>query len=257
LCARAETTLKMNLLRKYQIHILVSLLSVFLFYIAIGAGTAIFGGKGAPTDTLIEVDGHSIPLYEFYTHYNRALGQVPAGTVLDKAGEQAKREEVIRDLVQGVVFQEQAEHFGIDVPDRQVASSLTQIPAFQDKGVFSGQAYMRALQYQLKTTPKEFEEEQRAAIARFKLNYLIRSSVKLSDQEFDMLAAQEGAALAKKVTQDSKEKRSPAELKAAMRDEVWQEKVLWSFNQWYAQLGQHLKTKTHFDLLQPAQPEKP
>jgi hypothetical protein len=38
---------------------------------------------------------------------------------------------------------------------------------------------------------------------------------------------------------------------------VWQEKVLWSFNQWYAQLGQHLKTKTHFDLLQPAQPEKP
>ena len=38
--------------------------------------------------------------------------------------------------------------------------------------------------------------------------------------------------------------------KKAFADQVWQQKVLWSFNQWFNQMGQHVKVKTHMDLLE-------
>src|SRR5580658_7346608 len=97
----------MNFLRKYQNHILFGLLSFFLIYIALGFGGSFFT-KGAPTDAVAEVDGVNIPLRLFYARYSRALDQVKPGTTLDDAGRTQKRDEVLRDLIQGVVFDKQA-----------------------------------------------------------------------------------------------------------------------------------------------------
>src|SRR5258708_28256675 len=118
----------MNWLRKYQRHVLYTLLIFFVAYIAIGFGTGFFA-KGSPQDAVDEVNGEKIPLRLFYSHYNRALNELKPGTVLDEAGRKQKREEALRDLIQGVVFQEQAKRFGILVTDQQVVNSLAQVPA--------------------------------------------------------------------------------------------------------------------------------
>src|SRR6202035_1549024 len=100
--------------------------------------------------------------------------------------QEQKRDETIRDLVQSVVFKREVNHYGIQTPDQQVAISLTQIPAFQTNGKFNPQQYMDVIQSQLKTTPQEFEEEQRLSVGFFKLRWLIQSSIKVTDREMEL-----------------------------------------------------------------------
>ncbi len=169
----------MNFLRKYQVHVLFGLLGFFLIYIALGFGTSFFV-KGSPNDSVVDVKGESffdsttkVPLHTYWSHYYRSVDQKQEP--MDQAAQAQKRDETIRDLVQSIVFKREVEHYGISVPDQQVAVSLTQIPAFQTKGQFDPQQYMQVIQSQLKTTPQEFEEEQRLSIGFFKLRWLIQS----------------------------------------------------------------------------------
>src|SRR5690242_1139342 len=146
----------MNLLRKYRNHIFVFVMAIFLFGTFVGFGGYFFSGKSGG-DSIVEVNGEKIPLRLFYSHYRRALDQVPPGQQLDDAGRAQRRDEVVRDLVQSLIFAKEAERYGVRVPDQQVVSSLTQIPAFQDKGRFNPQLYIQALQSQLRMTPQDFE----------------------------------------------------------------------------------------------------
>jgi hypothetical protein len=248
----------MKFLRKYQMHILAGLLAFFLIYIALGFGTSFFV-KGSPNDTLIEVDGENIPLRSYWGQYQRAVSQ---DKNLDQAGRNQKRDEAIRDLIQQVVFRNQVDLHQIRVPDAQVAMSLAQIPAFQSNGAFNPQLYVQALQTQLKMTPKEFEEQQRTSIGFFKLRWLIQSAVKITDKEMDFSGQySEFAGDNQFETTDVHDKktgkvidrnvrhRTPEEIRELFRKKLWDEKALWSFNQWITQLGQKLRVKTHLDLL--------
>ena len=125
----------MNFLRKYQVHILFGLLAFFLIYIALGFGTSFFA-KGSPNDSIVDVDGEKVPLHTYWSHYYRSIDP---SKPLDQAAQNQKRDETIRDLVQSIVFKKEVNHYGISVPDQQVAVSLTQIPAFQTQGRFNPQ----------------------------------------------------------------------------------------------------------------------
>src|SRR5690349_23036588 len=107
----------MNFFRKYRVHIIMTLVAVFVYWIALGVRE---GFQKSPTDTFLEVNGHKVPLYAFENHFYRALSQVPQGTKIDEGLQNAKREEVIRDLVRSIVLEEQARRYHIDVPDLQV-----------------------------------------------------------------------------------------------------------------------------------------
>jgi hypothetical protein len=241
----------MNFFRKFQVHFILTILGFFVLSIAIGFGT---GNKGSPMATVVEVDTgrrtDKIPLYVFYQRYNRAMAQIPPNTTVDKTVQQAKRDETIQELVQDSVFADQAERFGIEVPDRQVATSLAQVPLFQENGAFSPQAYTRALQYQLHATPKEFEEEQRHAIARFKLNWLIRSCLKMTDREFEVAYSIRGPEIEKELAKEKKAGEPPVQFKERVREQLLQEKIVASFNQWFRQLGERIKVKPHLDVIQ-------
>jgi len=252
----------MDFLRKYQVHILAGLLAFFLVYIALGFGTSFFV-KGSPNDSIIDVDGEKVPLRLYWSRFNRAIDQ---SKPLDKAGRDQKRDETIRDLVQAVVFKHQVDLFGIRVPDRQVAISLTQIPGFQSEGHFSPQLYMQALQNQLKMSPQDFEEEQRLSIGFFKLRWLIQSTIKVTDQEMDLSGQYPEFAKANriedvedhdpktgKVTGHHKRMRSETEIRELFRKKLWDEKTMFCFNQWLTQVGQKLHVKPHLDVLEGAQ----
>lgn len=230
----------MNFLRKYQYHIFLFTMAVFLLGTFIGFGGYFFGGANTG-DSIAEVNGEKIPLRLFYSHYTRALDQVQqSGQKLDENGKREKRDETLRDLIQSLVFAKQAEQYGIEVPDQQVAVSLASLPAFQEKGAFSPRLYMQALQSELHMSPQDFEEEQRRSIAFFKLRWLIQSSIKVTDQE---LATMSVIKRGNKPFKNDKEKED-------FRQQLWQEKVLYAFNQWFGQIGRNLKVKTHLELIE-------
>ncbi len=220
----------MNFLRKHQAQILYGLLAFFLVYIALGFGSSFFV-KGSPNDSIAEVDGRSIPLRMFWSHYQRSLESLPPGTPLDEAAKKQRQNEALRDLIQGAIFEKESDRYGIEVPDEQVAISLVNIPQLQTKGRFDPQLYVKALQ-QMKTTPQDFEEEQRRSIAFFKLRYLVQSAVKMTDKEWEMAQVLS---------------------KTSTHDQLWQERALFVLNQWFNQLGQRVRVKTHLEILQGAQ----
>jgi SurA-like protein len=250
----------MNFLRKYQIHVLTGLLAFFLIYIALGFGTSFFV-RGSPNDAIVEVDGEKVPLRTYWSHYYRSIDTTRP---LDKAGQAQKRDETVRDLVQQVVFKREISRYGIRTSDSQVAVSLTQVPAFQTDGHFDTGRYVRVIQTQLHTTPQEFEEEQRMSIGYYKLRWMIQSVIKVTDKELE-LASGDYPAFAKaaameetevrdpktgKVTGHNKRRRSEAEIRELYRKKLWEDKTLFAFNQWLTQIGQQLRVKTHFEVLE-------
>jgi hypothetical protein len=249
----------MNFLRKYQVHILAGLLAFFVLYIALGFGSSFFV-RGSPNDTLVEVDGTKIPLHTYWSRYNRSLDTTKP---LDEAGRAQKRDETVRDLVQSEVFRREVERFGVKTPDAQVAISLTQVPAFQTNGRFDPQRYMQVVQSQLRMTPAEFEEEQRLSVGFYKLRWLIQSVIKVTDKEAELAGGYPEFAASNrieetevkeektgKVTGHKKRTRTDAELRELYRKKLWDEKTIFCFNQWLTQLGQKLRVKTHFDVLE-------
>lgn len=233
----------MNFFQKYKLHIGGGLIVFFVLSIFVGFGG--FFVPGAPTDTIVSVDGEKIPLYRVLNHYQRALNQVQPGVVLDEAGRRQKRDEAIRDLVTSIAYKKEAKKYGVLVPDLQVRNSLAQIPAFQQNGQFSPEAYGRALGQQLKVTPQEFEEEQRNSIAFFKLRWLIQSSLGLTEDELNRAYAIRGPAFAK-----ANPTLKPAQVREAFRNRLLEEKTMWVFNQWLTQVGSQLKVKTYLDRLE-------
>ncbi len=249
----------MNFLRKYQVHVLVGLLAFFLVYIALGFGSSFFV-RGSPNDTIVEVDGTKIPLRAYWSRYNRSLDTTKP---LDEAGRAQKREETVRDLVQSEVFKREVRRFGVQTPDAQVAISLTQVPAFQNNGKFDPQRYMQVVQSQLRTTPAEFEEEQRLSVGFYKLRWMIQSVIKVTDKEMELAGGYLEFAKANrveeaevrdektgKVTGHKKRQRTEAEIRELFRKRLWDEKTIFCFNQWLTQLGQRIRVKTHFDVLE-------
>lgn len=249
----------MNFFRKYQVHILSGLLAFFVLYIALGFGSSFFV-RGSPNDTLVDVDGVKIPLRTYWSRYNRSLDTTKP---LDEAGRAQKRDETVRDLVQSVVFKREVEHYGIQTPDTQVAISLTQVPAFQSNGKFDPQRYMQVVQSQLRMTPREFEEEQRLSVGFYKLRWMMQSIIRVTDKEMELAGGYADFAKANrieetevkdektsKVTGHKKRPRSEAEIRELYRKKLWDEKTLFCFNQWLTQIGQKLRVKTHFEVLE-------
>ncbi len=231
--------LVMNFFQKYKIHIGATVFAFFIITTFIGFGGS-FWAPGAPTETVIKVDNEKIPLYQFITHYERALTQVEPGVTLDEKARQQKRDETIRDLVTFVAYRKQAKLYGIEAPDAQVRNSLAQYPAFQENGQFSLNAYSRALQSQLRTTPQEFEEEQRVSIAFMKLRWLIQSCVRVTEAELEMAYAMEHKG----------DMKNFAKEKSAFHQKLLQEKTMWTFNQWLAQVGSQLRVKPYMDRIE-------
>src|ERR1044071_5349997 len=104
----------MNFLRQHQYKIFLFTIIVFLLGTFIGFGGYFFASKGGPNDAIAEVNGEDIPVRTFLSHYRRALEPGPDGKPLEPAARQAKRDEVLRDMVQSAVFAKQAERYGVE-----------------------------------------------------------------------------------------------------------------------------------------------
>ena len=85
---------------------------------------------------------------------------------------------------------------------------------------------------------------------------MIQSTVKVTDDEFNRAYAENGATFAKtnavETSADGKKKhnRTPEELRALFRQKMVEDKGMWALNQWFQQIGQKLRVKTHLERLQ-------
>lgn len=211
----------------------------FLISTFVGFGLYITSGK-THFDTVAEVNDEKIPYQRFNALYNQAVTMKRNGKE-DVTAETLKstRQEVIQGLIQESVFFQEADRYGFQVSDQELAGSLASYPAFQKDGKFSGQAYVNMLQSVLKTSPKDFEEAQRRQIEIGHLRNFIMQGIKITDREVEM-------EIAIRQAKDAGKKSPPID-KEALRKEMAQEKGAHLLNRWYQQLGTNVKFKVYLD----------
>jgi peptidyl-prolyl cis-trans isomerase D len=223
----------MKFFRKHMRTILLVTLVGLLAGIFIGFGGYFFGGKYSG-DAVAEVNGVKIPYAQYSNLFNRAMENMRSSNAetSDKAIEQ-KKTEVMQDLIQEEIFFQEAKKYGIEVLDEEVAADVSRFPAFQREGKFSQELYFRVLSWQLRMSPKDFEESRRKQIAMAKLRYLIASSVKITDNELGMEYAIQNAGNMKNFEKD----------KDKFMKEMLEKKTMAVFNEWYKSIQNSVKVK--------------
>ena len=229
----------MNWLRKHQRKILGFVIAGFLISTFVGFGLYITSGK-SNMDTVAEVNDEKIPFQRFNALYNQAV-TMKRNNKEDVTADTLKsmRQEVIQGLIQESVFFQEADRYGFQVSDQELAVNLASYPAFQKDGKFSGQAYVNMLQTVLQTSPKDFEEAQRRQIEINHLRSFIMQGIKITDRELEM-------EIALRMARDAGKKTPPID-KEKLRQEMAQEKGAHILNRWYQQLGTNVKFKVFLD----------
>ena len=92
------------------------------------------------------------------------------------------RETALDNLINQALQLEEAKLLNLKVTDQELQEKIMSLPYFQRNGVFEKELYLSLLNRN-RLTPGAFEDMQREEILIQKVQELIRSSVKLSDQE--------------------------------------------------------------------------
>ncbi len=150
----------------------------------------IFWGIWSPHEgrqrELVKIGDYIITVAEAKNYYQNLRDRYQAIYGDRFTEEMAKRlnlkEKAVKDLINRVLLLQEAQRLGLKVTAEELQASIHDIQAFQKDGVFDKATYLRALQ-RARLTAKEFEANQRQMLLLNKLQGLVVSSVKVSDQE--------------------------------------------------------------------------
>jgi peptidyl-prolyl cis-trans isomerase D len=150
----------------------------------------IFWGIWSPHESrqreLVQIGDYIITVAEARNYYQNLRDRYQALYGERFTEEMAKKlnlkEKAVKDLINRILLLQEAQRLGLKVTAEELQASIQEIPAFQKDGVFDKATYLRALQ-RGRLTAKEFEANQRQTLLLNKLQGLVISSVKISDQE--------------------------------------------------------------------------
>ena len=150
----------------------------------------IFWGIWSPHESrqreLVQIGDYIITVAEARNYYQNLRDRYQAIYGERFTEEMAKKlnlkEKAVKDLINRILLLQEAQRLGLKVTAEELQASIQDIPAFQKDGVFDKATYLRALQ-RGRLTAKEFEANQRQTLLLNKLQGLVISSVKVSDQE--------------------------------------------------------------------------
>lgn len=145
----------------------------------------------APSETIAEVEGHSLTAGDFQQRYlqqiqqyrNQFGGSINAQLLRQLGVDQ----QVLTQMIDEQVALIEADRHGIRVSDEELAQQIFAIPAFQENGRFIGeQRYEQLLQSQNPPlTKSQFEESLRRSLVLDKLRSAITSWIAVSDSEVE------------------------------------------------------------------------
>jgi peptidyl-prolyl cis-trans isomerase D len=135
---------------------------------------------------LVKIGDYIITVAEARNYYQNLRERYQAVYGAQFTDEMAKKlnlkERAVKDLINRVLLLQEARRLGLKVTPEELQASIRAVPAFQKDGLFDKSIYLRALQ-RARLTAKEFEASQSQMLLLTKLQNLILTSVKVSDQE--------------------------------------------------------------------------
>ncbi|MGD9330555.1 MAG: SurA N-terminal domain-containing protein [Desulfobacterales bacterium] len=150
----------------------------------------IFWGVGpeqkSPNTMVASVDGMPIGYMEYSRTYQNLVENMrrQLGDNFNEEMLQALnlKEQAVNQLVDRRVILKAADKMGFKVTDKELATSISTIPAFQADGTFNARVYQQVLS-RMGMTPENFEASQREDLMIQKVSDFITRTVNVSDRE--------------------------------------------------------------------------
>lgn len=175
--------IRQNLKYTLKITLWIVILSfvVTIFY-AWGVRSTPFGGVGPGAVAKvagepISFDQYQRALKQQYEFYRRMLGEKFDDNVADRL-----KAQTLDGLILNRLVLQEARRLGLSVGPEELKAEIKAYPAFLEKGGFSRERYLQALEAS-RLTPERFEEELRQDLLLRKVEELIKASVKVSPLE--------------------------------------------------------------------------
>ncbi|HEX9736527.1 MAG TPA: SurA N-terminal domain-containing protein [Thermoanaerobaculia bacterium] len=168
---------------------LVVVLAALVWLIFADWGGYSQSGAGARTDVAATVGGETISFGELQDAYRNLESQYR-----EAFGEQFNDElarqlnlkmQALNQLINQRILLREARRIGLRVTDEEVREQILEYPVFQRDGRFVGQEEYRQHLRRFRTTPAEFERQQRQFMLLEKLGSVLAASVYVSDAEVE------------------------------------------------------------------------
>jgi peptidyl-prolyl cis-trans isomerase D len=170
-------------LRRYRQPLFIGVIAIFMIGIFVGLGGYYFTGRDL-MDSVAVVDGRKIPYAKFIQRVNQWLdAQRERKVDVTEQMEKEVKQAMLRDMIVEEVLASEAERQGMRVSDMELALTIRSTPAFQREGRFDQEQYFLIIRQTLKTSPEQFENDQRRALLSGKLKALIARSAKVLPSE--------------------------------------------------------------------------
>ena len=161
---------------------------VVVFAINFGPGSLSKGGAGcgAPPAYAARVNGKTIPAAELERQYENLVRfyqqQAGGGFTRELAAQLGLPQQAMNSLVERELAIQDARRRGVVVSDRELSEAVHRMPAFQEGGQFSYDAYLAAVRSNY-GSPAKFEEALREDLLYQKAIAVIGETVKVPEAE--------------------------------------------------------------------------
>src|SRR3989339_1868546 len=170
-------------LRKHVRHFML----VFLVLFIGGLFLWNYQAKNMP-DAVLVVNGAKIPYQVFQRLFSKEIERIKEQKPEDMTPQETDsvKRDILSSLVQEEILRQQAEKWGLSVPDEIVVAVLTGLPQFQKEGKFSPELYRDFLTYYYRASPKDFEEEIRKSLLTRMVRRTVLSGLKTTEWELKL-----------------------------------------------------------------------
>ncbi|MFO8083465.1 MAG: SurA N-terminal domain-containing protein [Desulfobacterales bacterium] len=174
----------LSILRKHAASTIIKIILALIIIVFVFWGFE--GFRADRSGRVASVDGESITIDQYRQAYNNLLEkyrQQFGGQLNEELLEMFQlRQQALDMLINQRLMEMEAKKLNFRVSDQELAEYIRSEEAFQSNGVFDGQRYREILR-RIRTTPEQFEEQQRLSLLIQKVQDFIISSAKVSDDE--------------------------------------------------------------------------
>jgi peptidyl-prolyl cis-trans isomerase D len=172
-----------SFLRKHMKVVFV--ITIVGFVVATFAG---FGGYyiSKKNDIAVSVNKYNVYSDEYDKYFNEVLRRLQAEAKDSNVDMNNAKNAAIQSIVQDKLLLEQADKIGMQVPDKELITVISNQPYFQTNKQFDPRLYYQILNYQLRETPQQFEARIREKVRIDKTKMLLAETVKVTEAELQM-----------------------------------------------------------------------
>lgn len=166
-------------MRRHRSSLFVGMVAIFLIGIFVGLGGYLFTSRDM-SEAVAVVGQTKIPYLRFNGRVNNYVDMLrQRGTEVTDAQVTEIKQAMLRDLIVDEVLQQEAGKMGLAVTDLELSATIRSNASFQRDGNFDPGLYFQAVRQSLRSTPEDYERDQRKAMLAAKVKQLLFQSAKL------------------------------------------------------------------------------